>query len=140
MRAVCSGTDGIGCCGWSDMAKPPEITAPTPLSTLRLTHSPTVSGSKWDSYPIRQQKGRSRPPLASSGGPMKKTGCRPLQQPGTRDDVSEALLLVRNRTDAHASVRRRLFREASLRNGSNPPLKIPPSEPDAEQGGERHKR
>src|SRR5215207_5938344 len=33
MRAVCSGTDGIGCCGWSDMAKPPEITAPTPLST-----------------------------------------------------------------------------------------------------------
>src|SRR4051795_2480146 len=46
MRAVCSGTDGIGCCGWSDMAKPPEITAPTPLSTLRLTHSPTVSGTK----------------------------------------------------------------------------------------------
>src|SRR3954466_9058653 len=46
MRAVCSGTDGIGCCGWSDMAKPPEITAPTPLSTLRLTHSPTVSGAK----------------------------------------------------------------------------------------------
>src|SRR3954466_5051055 len=43
MRAVCSGTDGIGCCGWSDMAKPPEITAPTPLSTFRLTHSPTVS-------------------------------------------------------------------------------------------------
>src|SRR4051794_33163943 len=49
MRAVCSGTDGIGCCGWSDMAKPPEITSPTPLSTLRLTHSPTVSGLKWDS-------------------------------------------------------------------------------------------
>src|SRR3954470_21387246 len=49
MRAVCSGTGGIGCCGWSDMAKPPEITAPTPLSTLRLTHSPTVSGPKWDS-------------------------------------------------------------------------------------------
>src|SRR3954453_7865136 len=48
MRAVCSGTDGIGCCGWSDMAKPPEITAPTPLSTLRLTHSPTVSGHRWD--------------------------------------------------------------------------------------------
>src|SRR3954464_15804163 len=45
MRAVCSGTDGIGCCGWSDMAKPPEITAPTPLSTLRLTHSPTVSSA-----------------------------------------------------------------------------------------------
>src|SRR3954471_21044204 len=43
MRAVCSGTDGIGCCGWSDMAKPPEITAPTPLSTFRPTHSPTVS-------------------------------------------------------------------------------------------------
>src|SRR3954454_14826828 len=49
MRAVCSGTGGIGGCGWSDMAKPPAITAPTPLSTLRLTHSPTVSGSKWDS-------------------------------------------------------------------------------------------
>src|SRR4051812_46853896 len=43
MRAVCSGTGRRGCCGWSDMAKPPEITAPTPLSTLRLTHSPTVS-------------------------------------------------------------------------------------------------
>src|SRR3954468_13557899 len=49
MRAVCSGTDGIGCCGWSDMAKPPEITAPTPLSTLRLTHSPTVSYAWRDS-------------------------------------------------------------------------------------------
>src|SRR3954447_25726064 len=48
MRAVCSGTDGIGCCGWSDMAKPPEITAPTPLSTLRLTHSPTVSANTRD--------------------------------------------------------------------------------------------
>src|SRR4051794_17166341 len=44
MRAVCSGTRGRGCCGWSDMVKPPAITAPTPLSTLRLTHSPTVSG------------------------------------------------------------------------------------------------
>src|SRR4051812_9486217 len=44
MRAVCSGTRGRGCCSWSDMAKPPEITAPTPLSTFRLTHSPTVSG------------------------------------------------------------------------------------------------
>src|SRR3954452_3343501 len=43
MRAVCSGTGRRGCCGWSDMAKPPEITAPTPLSTFRLTHSPTVS-------------------------------------------------------------------------------------------------
>src|SRR4051812_12849292 len=53
MRAVCSGTDGIGCCGWSDMAKPPEITAPTPLSTLRLTHSPTVSAPKWDSEGLR---------------------------------------------------------------------------------------
>src|SRR3954452_10587624 len=49
MLAVCSGTGGIGCCGWSDMAKPPEITPPTPLSTLRLTHSPTVSGYFWDS-------------------------------------------------------------------------------------------
>src|SRR4029453_45392 len=49
MRAVCSGTRGRGCCGWSDIAKPPEITAPTPLSTLRLTHSPTVSSSFWDS-------------------------------------------------------------------------------------------
>src|SRR3954469_163967 len=26
-------TRGRGCCGWSDMAEPPEITAPTPLST-----------------------------------------------------------------------------------------------------------
>src|SRR4051812_48710648 len=43
MRAVCSGTRGGGCCGGSDMAKPPEITAPTPLSTFRPTHSPTVS-------------------------------------------------------------------------------------------------
>src|SRR3954447_1914894 len=42
-------TRGRGCCGWSDMAEPPEITAPTPLSTPRLTHSPTVSGLKWDS-------------------------------------------------------------------------------------------
>src|SRR4051812_43949430 len=49
MRAVCSGTRGRGCCGWSDMAKPPEITAPTPLSTFRLTHSPTVSDPFWDS-------------------------------------------------------------------------------------------
>src|SRR3954470_18793954 len=49
MRAVCSGTRGRGCCGWSDMVRPPEITAPTPLSTFRLTYSPTVSGSKWDS-------------------------------------------------------------------------------------------
>src|SRR3954452_25459856 len=53
MRAVCSGTRGRGCCGWSDIAKPPEITAPTPLSTLRLTHSPTVSGPKWDSLARR---------------------------------------------------------------------------------------
>src|SRR4051794_20381637 len=45
MRAVCSGTGRRGCCGWSDMAKPPEITAPTPLSTFRLTHSPTVSAT-----------------------------------------------------------------------------------------------
>src|SRR3954451_20359374 len=52
MRAVCSGTGRRGCCGWSDMAKPPEITAPTPLSTLRLTHSPTVSGPKWDSLKL----------------------------------------------------------------------------------------
>src|SRR4051794_34818545 len=61
MRAVCSGTDGIGCCGQSDMAKPPEITAPTPLSTLRLTHSPTVSGPKWDSqalHPIEEVQPR----------------------------------------------------------------------------------
>src|SRR4051812_12451960 len=43
MRAVCSGTRGRGCCGWSDMVRPPEITAPTPLSTFRLTYSPTVS-------------------------------------------------------------------------------------------------
>src|SRR3954466_12277086 len=48
MRAVCSGTGRRGCCGWSDMAKPPEITAPTPLSTFRLTHSPTVSGRARD--------------------------------------------------------------------------------------------
>src|SRR3954466_8988242 len=48
MRAVCSGTGGIGCCGWSDMAKPPAITAPTPLSTLRLTYSPTVSYQWWE--------------------------------------------------------------------------------------------
>src|SRR3954469_11071636 len=54
MRAVCSGTDGIGCCGWSDMAKPPEITAPTPLSTLRLTHSPTVSSPFWESRYVRE--------------------------------------------------------------------------------------
>src|SRR4051812_17093239 len=49
MRAVCSGTGRRGCCGWSDIAKPPEITAPTPLSTFRPTHSPTVSAPKWDS-------------------------------------------------------------------------------------------
>src|SRR3982750_1948117 len=49
MRAVCSGTRGRGCCGWSDMVRPPEITAPTPLSTFRLTYSPTVSGLKTDS-------------------------------------------------------------------------------------------
>src|SRR3954469_23531956 len=49
MRAVCSGTRGRGCCSWSDMAKPPEITPPTPLSPFRLPHSPTVSGPKWDS-------------------------------------------------------------------------------------------
>src|SRR5688500_1258175 len=55
MRAVCSGTDGIGCCGQSDMAKPPEITAPTPLSTLRLTHSPTVSDPKWDSSNLHRE-------------------------------------------------------------------------------------
>src|SRR3954451_24912106 len=48
MRAVCSGTRGRGCCGWSDIAKPPEITTPTPLSTFRLTHSPTVSGDACD--------------------------------------------------------------------------------------------
>src|SRR3954452_5542444 len=48
MRAVCSGTRGRGCCSWSDITKPPEITAPTPLSTFRLTHSPTVSGGVWD--------------------------------------------------------------------------------------------
>src|SRR3954452_25473326 len=52
MRAVCSGTRGRGCCSWSDMAKPPEITAPTPLSTFRLTHSPTVSGHIWDGHYI----------------------------------------------------------------------------------------
>src|SRR3954468_2469785 len=52
MRAVCSGTRGRGCCGWSDMAKPPEITAPTPLSTFRPTHSPTVSGPRWDSLKL----------------------------------------------------------------------------------------
>src|SRR4051794_23948782 len=46
MQAVCSGTRGRGWCGWSDITKPPEITAPTPLSTFRLTHSPTVSGAK----------------------------------------------------------------------------------------------
>src|SRR3954463_3608178 len=63
MRAVCSGTDGIGCCGWSDMAKPPEITAPTPLSTFRLTHSPTVSGLKWDSL-----NACSQPARRGSGG------------------------------------------------------------------------
>src|SRR4051812_46648023 len=45
MQAVCSGTRGRGWCGWSDITKPPEITAPTPLSTFRLTHSPTVSVS-----------------------------------------------------------------------------------------------
>src|SRR3954462_12541300 len=50
MRAVCSGTGGIGGCGWSDMAKPPAITASTPLSTLRLTHSPTVSDPFWDKF------------------------------------------------------------------------------------------
>src|SRR3954468_7159780 len=47
MRAVCSGTGGRGCCRWSDMAEPPEITAPTLLSDLSLTHSPTVSDHYW---------------------------------------------------------------------------------------------
>src|SRR3954468_7095303 len=61
MRAVCSGTRGRGCCSWSDMAKPPEITAPTPLSTFRLTHSPTVSDPLWDSCTLVGALQRARP-------------------------------------------------------------------------------
>src|SRR5215207_5514215 len=56
MRAVCSGTRGRGCCGWSDMVRPPEITAPTPLSTFRLTYSPTVSGPTWASCPAQKPR------------------------------------------------------------------------------------
>src|SRR3954471_963396 len=60
MRAVCSGTRGRGCCGWSDIAKPPAITAPTPLSTFRPTHSPTVSGLYGDiDVKVRVQRQRS---------------------------------------------------------------------------------
>src|ERR687885_2369807 len=38
MRAVCFGTGGTGCWGWSDMAEPPQgsAAAPTPLSPIRL--------------------------------------------------------------------------------------------------------
>src|SRR3954468_22475160 len=54
MQAVCSGTRGRGWCGWSDITKPPEITAPTPLSTFRLTHSPTVSPHLRDSLRYNQ--------------------------------------------------------------------------------------
>src|SRR5215204_1233411 len=122
MRAVCSGTDGIGCCGWSDMAKPPEITAPTPLSTLRLTHSPTVSGRTWDSRPVPTTKRAVETALSQFRGTNEKTGCRPLQQLGTGDDGSEALLLVRNRTDAHGAVRRRLFREVRIMEPKSAPF------------------
>src|SRR3954465_2588257 len=59
MRAVCSGTGRRGCCGWSDMAKPPEITAPTPLSTFRLTYSPTVSDPEWDSSGLIRPSNRT---------------------------------------------------------------------------------
>src|SRR4051812_47770556 len=55
MQAVCSGTRGRGWCGWSDITKPPEITAPTPLSTFRLTHSPTVSGRCWDGISMARE-------------------------------------------------------------------------------------
>src|SRR4051794_10767366 len=69
MRAVCSGTRGRGCCGWSDMVRPPEITAPTPLSTFRLTYSPTVSDRLRDGRARRGRvaaRGRRRTEIASA--------------------------------------------------------------------------
>src|SRR3954466_1952896 len=75
MRAVCSGTGRRGCCGWSDMAKPPEITAPTPLSTFRLTHSPTVSG------PTMGQLDRCETVCAMSNDTARTT--MPIPQNGT---------------------------------------------------------
>src|SRR3954454_24338754 len=79
MRAVCSGTGRRGCCGWSDMVKPPAITAPTPLSTLRLTHSPTVSDPKWDSERVAVVlPGSSHCRSTASGRdrPLPQTWCR----------------------------------------------------------------
>src|SRR4051812_10683327 len=83
------------------------------LARTQLSHF----GSKMGQLPDPTTKKAVETALSQFRRTNEKTGCRPLQQLGPSDEGSEALLLVRNRTDAHASVRRRLFREARLWNG-----------------------
>src|SRR3954463_5774456 len=87
MWAVCSGTGGIGGCGWSDMAKPPAITAPTPLSTFRPTHSPTVSVQTWDILDLEHLGKPAQRPIGAvvqndENRRYSMLGCRPKARDG----------------------------------------------------------